>query len=143
MYDLNRFIKKQELYYDTALSEIKSGYKSSHWMWYIFPQLKGLGESEISEYYGLSGILEASEYYANEYLKEHLIEISKALLEINDKDIEYILGYPDNLKLKSCMTLFELVDQENEIFKTVLDKYYSGNRDKKTIELLKIKSKKL
>lgn len=137
MYDLNRFIEKQKEFYETALVEIKSGRKDSHWMWFVFPQLKGLGETSISNYYGIDGIAEAREYYNNALLKKNLIEISKALLLIEGKDIDYILGYPDNLKLKSCMTLFELVDSENEVFKAVLEKYYSGRRDEKTIELIK------
>lgn len=140
MYNLNRFIDQQKTYYDIALKEIKNGYKSSHWMWFIFPQLKGLGTSEMAEYYGLNGIKEAKEYYENKYLRSNLLEISKALLKVENKSINYILGYPDNLKLKSCMTLFELVDNDEQVFKDILEKYYLGERDEKTIELVKKKN---
>ena len=140
MYNLNRFIDQQKTYYDIALKEIKKGYKSSHWMWFIFPQLKGLGTSKMAEYYGLNGIEEAKAYYDNNYLKNNLLEISKALLVVENKSINYILGYPDNLKLKSCMTLFELVDKDEQVFKDILDKYYLGERDEKTIELVKKKN---
>ena len=140
MYNLNRFIDQHKTYYDIALKEIKNGYKSSHWMWFIFPQLKGLGTSEMAEYYGLNGIEEAKAYYENKYLRSNLLEISKTLLKVENKSINYILGYPDNLKLKSCMTLFELVDKDEQVFKDLLDKYYLGERDEKTIELVKKKN---
>ena len=136
MADLERFIKKQEVYYEIALEEIKNGYKKSHWIWFIFPQLKDLGRSETAIYYGLNGLSEAREYYNNKYLREHLIEISEALLELEYKNIRKIMGYPDNLKLKSCMTLFEIVDPNEKVFKDVLDRYYGGRRDEKTIELV-------
>ncbi len=136
MDDLERFIKKQEVYYETALDEINNGYKKSHWIWFIFPQLKELGRSETAIYYGLNGISEAREYYNNKYLREHLIEISEALLKLEYKNIRKIMGYPDNLKLKSCMTLFEIVDPSEKVFKDVLERYYGGRRDEKTIELV-------
>ena len=139
MYNMDRFIDSHEVYYEIALTEIKNGYKYGHWMWFIFPQLKGLGESDLADYYGISSLEEAKEYYNNDYLRKHLIEISKALLRVENKSINYIMGYPDNLKLKSCMTLFELVDPKEEIFKKVLDKYYSGERDELTINMLKLK----
>ena len=136
MYNIDRFIDSHEVYYEMDLTEIKNGYKYGHWMWFIFPQLKGLGESDLADYYGISGLEEAKEYYNNDYLRKHLIEISKALLRVENKSINYIMGYPDNLKLKSCMTLFELVDPKEEIFKEVLDKYYSGERDDLTIKMV-------
>lgn len=137
MYNMDRFIDSHEVYYEMALTEIKNGYKYGHWMWFIFPQLKGLGESDLADYYGISCLEEAKEYYNNDYLRKHLIEISKALLRVENKSINYIMGYPDNLKLKSCMTLFELVDSKEEVFKKVLDKYYFGERDEKTIQIIK------
>ena len=136
-YNLERFINAQKEDYDIALSEIKRGYKQSHWMWYIFPQLKGLGMSATAEYYGLDGLEEAKAYYDNDYLKNNLLEITNALVQLDSSDIESILGYPDNLKLKSCMTLFELVAPNDKVFSDVLDKFYSGNRDQKTIDLVK------
>jgi len=137
MYNMDRFIDSHEVYYEMALTEIKNGYKYGHWMWFIFPQLKGLGESNLADYYGISNLEEAKEYYNNDYLRKHLIEISKALLRVENKSINYIMGYPDNLKLKSCMTLFELVDSKEEVFKKVLDKYYSGERDEVTINMIR------
>lgn len=134
--NLERFIEVQKKEYHIALSEIKNGYKVNHWMWYIFPQLKGLGTSAMSEFYGIEDFEEAKEYYNNEYLKNNLLEISNALLELDNK-IENILGIPDNLKLQSCMTLFELVDSKEKVFKEIIDKFYDGKRDLKTINLLK------
>ena len=132
-YDIDRFVEMHELYYQVALTEIKDGHKRSHWMWYIFPQLKGLGHSSKSEYYGLSGIEEVKEYMSNEYLKNNMIEICNELLKLND-DIDNIFGYPDNLKLKSSMTLFEHVFPKETVFKKIIDKFYNGERDKITLK---------
>lgn len=137
-YDIDRFVEMHELYYEVALAEIKDGHKRSHWMWYIFPQLKGLGHSTKSEYYGLSGIEEVKQYMNNEYLKNNMIEICNALLKIDD-DIENIFGYPDNLKLKSSMTLFEYVNPDEVVFKKIIDKFYHGNRDRATLDLIILK----
>ena len=133
MYDLNRFINAQKSDYNTALKEIKNGKKRSHWMWYIFPQLKGLGKSSTAEYYGIDGLKEAKEYYKNDYLRNNLLEITNELLKIDNNDIEYIMGYPDNLKLLSCMTLFSEVDKSNDLFNKVIDKYYDGKKDINTL----------
>ena len=137
MYDLTRFIDAQQDSYEMALEEIKRGYKQSHWMWYIFPQIKGLGMSDIAMYYEIKDIDEAKAYLANDILKSHLIEISNALLALESNDVLEILGYPDNLKLKSSMTLFHSVDPTNEVFKNVLDKFYDGELDQTTISILK------
>lgn len=136
-YNLERFIKAQKEDYAMALKEIKNGRKTNHWMWYIFPQLKGLGTSAMAQYYGLDGLEEAKEYYSNDYLRKNLLEITNALLSITNKDIDYILGTPDNLKLASCMTLFEIVDKREKVFTNVLEKYYNGKRDKNTLDLIK------
>lgn len=136
-YNLERFIKAQKEDYAMALKEIKNGRKRNHWMWYIFPQLKGLGTSAMAQYYGLENLEEAKEYYNNNYLRKNLLEITKALLSITNKDIDYILGTPDNLKLASCMTLFEIAAPHEKIFSQILDKYYNGKRDKNTIDLIK------
>ena len=140
MNNLDRFKKAQEKEYDTALSEIKNGHKVSHWMWYIFPQLKGLGMSAMSEFYGIDGLEEAKEYLNDEYLKNNLIEISECLLDLDDNIIN-ILGYPDNYKLNSCMTLFDYVSNDIDVFKKVIDKFYNGEKDIKTLEMLKRSSK--
>ena len=136
-YNLERFITAQERDYAKALKEITEGKKRTHWMWYIFPQLKGLGQSTTSEFYGIDGIEEAIAYYKNEYLKNHLIEISKVLLLINDENIESIMGYPDDLKLHSCMTLFNKTDPTEKTFQLVLEKFYNNELDENTLNLIK------
>ncbi len=135
MYNIDRFIEMHKEYYETALQEIKNGYKRSHWMWYIFPQLKELGRSLTSKFYGLDGIEEAKEYMSNSYLKNNMLEICDELLK-QDGDIKYIMGYPDYLKLNSSMTLFENAFPEEKIFSKVIDKFYNGKRDKTTIEII-------
>lgn len=135
MYDIDRFIKMQELYYEIALSEIKDGYKRTHWIWYIFPQLKGLGQSYNSEYYGLDSVDEVIEYMRNPYLRNNMIEICNELYKLDDS-IENIFGYPDYLKLNSCMTLFEYSIQGKKIFGKIIDKFYNGKRDRVTLEML-------
>lgn len=132
---LDRFIKAQEMDYEIALSEIKSGRKRSHWMWYIFPQYKGLGFSSTAQYYAIQNRKEAEEYLAHPVLGKRLLEISGALLEIKSNDAGRVMGYPDDMKLRSSMTLFYLVSS-GDIFKKVLDKFFDGKIDKKTEELL-------
>ena len=137
MYDLKRFIKAQEGAFEIALSEVKSGVKCSHWMWYIFPQIRGLGYSYTSYKYGIEDINEAKEYMKNDYLKNNLLSICGALLELETSDARAVFGFPDDIKLKSSMTLFEIASPEYDVFQKVLDKYFNGQRDDKTIELLK------
>ena len=132
---LDRFIKAQETYYPIALSEIRNGRKESHWMWFIFPQIKGLGFSPTAQYYAIQNKKEAEEYLAHPVLGKHLLEISEALLEIESNNASRVMGYPDDLKLRSSMTLFYLVSG-SDIFKKVLDKFFDGKIDKKTEELL-------
>ena len=134
-YDLQRFHKAQKFDYPVALDEIKNGQKESHWMWYIFPQLKELGYSSTAKYYGLTKD-EAKAYIKDEILKSRLIEISQALLELTSNNATEILGYPDDLKLKSCMTLFSEIAPELEVFDQVLQKFFSGKKDDKTLKLL-------
>lgn len=131
-YDLERFIEAQKLDYDIALNEIRKGQKRGHWIWYIFPQIKGLGHSYNSEYYGISGTKEAKAYLDHPLLGARLREISQALLYCGNPSADDILGFPDVLKVRSCMTLFDLVSP-NDIFKQVLDKYYDGKLCDKTI----------
>lgn len=135
MYDLNRFIEAQKGYYNIALNEIKQGEKRSHWMWFIFPQLKGLGHTDISNYYGIENLEESKAYLNNNYLYHNLIEISEAILNIENKTAIEILGFPDCYKLRSSMTLFYLASN-NELFKKVIDKYYNGELDDLTINML-------
>ena len=135
-YDLDRLKKMQERDYEKALSEIKRGRKTSHWIWYIFPQIKGLGFSYNSQFYGIDGLEEAREYLKDDLLRNNLITISNALLNLNESDPEIVMGYPDNLKLFSSMTLFYKADPSIEVFKKVLDKYYDSDLDENTLNLI-------
>ena len=134
--DLSRFIEAHQQSYQRALTEIRNGRKTSHWMWYIFPQLKDLGYSPTAKYYGIEGKSEAIAYLTDEVLRARLIEISTALLSLKSSNATEILGYPDDLKLKSCMTLFFSVAPQIDIFEKVLEKFFAGEKDKKTLDLL-------
>ena len=136
-YNLERFIDAQTIDYPIALSEIKSGRKQSHWMWYIFPQIEGLGFSSTSKYYALKNIDEARAYLNHEVLGKRLIEICNVLVSLKTNDAYKIFGSPDDLKLKSSMTLFSEVPGSNKIFEMVLGKFYNGTKDHKTLQLLK------
>lgn len=133
---LDRFIKGHNMDYETALSEIKAGRKRSHWIWYIFPQIHGLGMSRTSEIYSIESLDEAKEYMDNELLKNHMLEICNALLGLEESDPTKVMGCPDDLKLRSSMTLFAEATPEYDVFQKVLDKYYGGKRDKKTLEII-------
>jgi uncharacterized protein (DUF1810 family) len=140
MKDLKRFREAQERDYDTALSEIKNGRKRSHWMWYIFPQIAGLGTTDISRHYAIKDIAEATDYLMDEQLSLRLVNICKALLKLETNDAYAIFGSPDNLKLKSSMTLFNAVPATFPVFGQVLDKFYKGETDQRTLQLLGIMS---
>ena len=131
-YDLERFVEAQNLVFDMALREIKDGQKRGHWIWFVFPQIKGLGHSYNSEYYGISGVKEAKAYMEHPLLGARLREISQAMLDCGNPSADDILGFPDVLKVRSCMTLFDMVSP-NDIFKQVLEKYYEGKLCDKTI----------
>mgnify|MGYP000883991364 CR=1 FL=1 len=134
--DLSRFIKAQESSYQTALSEIKNGRKLTHWMWYIFPQIQGLGMSSTSIYYAISDLDEARAYLNDTYLGKNLSTICTALLELTSNNPTEVFGRPDDMKLKSCMTLFLLASDENSLFQKVLDKFFDGKQDKRTVKIL-------
>ena len=136
MYDLERFYEAQEYDYETALSKIRNGRKESHWMWYIFPQVSGLGRSTMAEYYAIRSREEAKAYIEEPVLGKRLIEISQALLQVDSDDAEEVMGWPDNLKLRSCMTLFAEVAPEQPVFRSVLEKFYDGEMDGKTLDIL-------
>lgn len=136
-YNLKRFTDAQHNSYETALSEIRAGRKRTHWMWYIFPQLKGLGRSGMSEYYGLSGISEARAYLADPILGARLSEISYAVLCHKDKSAEEIFDGIDAVKLRSCMTLFKKAAPEVTVFGDVLAQFFDGQEDPATVQLLK------
>ena len=136
-FNLDRFKKAQSRDYATALTEIKNGRKESHWMWYIFPQLKGLGISSMAEFYGIDGLAETKAYIADDLLRGRLVEISEVLLSLPSSDAREVMGYPDDLKLKSCMTLFMEAAPELEVFGKVLEKFFGGEKDSKTVEMVK------
>jgi len=133
---LQRFIEAQNDSYDQALKEIRNGRKLTHWIWYIFPQMKGLGFSYNSEYYGITSLQEARDYLENELLRKRLFEITESLLMHKGKDIESIMGDIDALKLKSSMTLFDAV-QPGSVFGEVLDEFYGGERCRRTLEKIR------
>ena len=133
-YDLERFIEAHNDDYNRALNEVKSGRKLTHWMWYIFPQITGLGMSETAQYYEIKSLDEARAYLNNELLKDHIIEISNALLELDKTDPVEVFGDVDALKLKSSMTLFSYVS-DDEIFNKVIDKYFNGSKDLTTVRI--------
>lgn len=133
--NISRFIEAQGQNYERALHEIKAGHKCSHWMWFIFPQLKGLGRSATSTYYGIDGMSEAEEYLSHPILGNRLREISEALLKLDSNNAHDIFGSPDDLKLRSCMTLFDKVSPY-DIFNDVLNKYFNGDVDYRTLKLL-------
>ncbi|HEX5154093.1 MAG TPA: DUF1810 domain-containing protein [Parafilimonas sp.] len=135
-YNLERFIEAQQSDYAIALSEIKAGKKQSHWMWYVFPQMLGLGYTSTSIHYGIKNLGEAAAYLEHEVLGKRLIEISTALLSLETNDAHKIFGSPDNMKLRSCMTLFSLVPDADKVFQAVLDKFFNGRKDEKTLQLL-------
>lgn len=131
MYNIERFYDVHKAYFDIALREIQSGRKQSHWMWFIFPQLKSLGRSQNAIYFGVENAEEAKLFYEDEYLGANLREISKALLECESSDAFEVMGYPDNLKLCSSMTLFFLATGD-KLFADVIEKFYDGKRDEVT-----------
>ena len=134
---LDRFLQAQENDFAAALSEVRSGRKHSHWMWYIFPQLRGLGHSSTSQFYAINDISEAKAFLAHPVLGRRLREITEALLLVEGKTAEEIFGFPDVLKLRSCATLFAHISEKGSIFERVLEKYYHSERDETTLHLLK------
>ena len=136
-YNLKRFLDAQDQDYARALAEIRNGRKQSHWIWYIFPQISGLGYSSTAVFYGIKDIQEAEEYLRHPVLGSKLIETANALLEINGKTANQILGNPDDLKVRSSMTLFNLLENTDPVFQAVLDKYFNGIPDQRTLDLVK------
>ncbi|WP_207535668.1 DUF1810 domain-containing protein [Desertivirga arenae] len=134
--DLNRFLEAQEEDYDIALREIKEGRKRSHWMWYIFPQMVGLGYSSMAKRYGIKDLKEAEAYLQHPVLGVRLIEISRELLKLQEQNPTQILGTPDDMKLHSSMTLFSSVPGADEVFEEVLAKFFAGRKDRQTLQLI-------
>jgi len=140
MANLERYIQAQERDYQEALTEIKNGAKEGHWIWYIFPQVAGLGLSSTSRYYAIEDLEEAKAYLQNDVLRQRLLEISNALLSVTAKNAEEILGYTDALKVRSSMTLFHRADPSCELFSQVLEKYYGGEEDWNTLSILHLET---
>jgi uncharacterized protein (DUF1810 family) len=138
--NLDRFLEAQERTYDQALTELRRGHKRSHWMWFVFPQLAGLGRSPTAQLYGISGAEEAAAYLAHPVLGVRLRECTHALLELPGNDPVAVLGLVDALKLRSSMTLFAQVSEDDKTFELVLDQYYGGKPDELTLELLSRRS---
>lgn len=138
LYNLQRFIDAQEKIYKTVTNELKNGKKSSHWMWFIFPQINGLGKTSISIFYSIRSIQEAKEYINHDLLGKRLKECVTILLTIEETSSETIFGFPDCMKLKSSLTLFSEISDGDSIFHQGLNKFFQGNKDDKTLQILSI-----
>ena len=135
-YNLERFIIRHQQDYATAYEELSQGYKRTHWSWWIIPQIVGLGMTATSYEYSIKSMDEAKAFLAHPYLGKNIREIAKVLLSLESNDATVIMGYPDDLKLNSCMTLFAEADPSEEVFQQVLDKFFDGNKDQRTLEIL-------
>ena len=135
-HDLQRFIDAQEPVYAQVCAELRQGRKTSHWMWFIFPQIRGLGSSETAQYFAVANRHEAAAYAAHPLLGLRLRECTGLVAQINSKSVEQIFGYPDNLKFHSSMTLFAQAAQDNQTFIEVLNSYFSGTLDPQTLTRL-------
>lgn len=136
MWDLERFVLAQQLNYEDALREIRSGRKQTHWMWYVFPQLRGLGRSVMSMRYGLDGLEEARAYLAHPTLGPRLLVCCDAALKADSNDPWIVFGSPDDLKFHSCLTLFALAYPSEPVFEQLLEKFYRGKKDPGTLDIL-------
>ena len=137
MSDLSKYIKAQERTHASALRELQNGYKSSHWSWWEIPQIIGLGMTYTSREYAIKNLAEAKDYLKNDTLRTHLLELCEALLSLKTNDAGRVMGYPDDLKLRSCLTLFSVADPECGTFQAVLDKFFGGKPDERTLQILK------
>ena len=135
---LSRFVEAQEGVYERVLSEIRAGHKRSHWMWFIFPQCEGLGFSEISKRYAITSLDEAEAYLRHPVLGPRLLECAEAVLTLEGRSAAEIFGSPDDTKLRSCATLFAQVSPPDSVFEGVLDKYFAGEADERTLELMRV-----
>lgn len=135
-YALQRFVAAQDRMYDTVLAELRNGAKRSHWIWFVFPQLRGLGHSATATRFGISSLDEARAYLAHDVLGPRLRECARLVAHIDCRSADDIFGWPDNLKVRSSMTLFARATDDNAEFRAVLDKFYNGEDDPATVELL-------
>ena len=139
-YELNRFISAQKGVYDRVLAELRGGQKRTHWMWFIFPQIDGLGHSPTTRLYAIKSLDEARQYLGHPVLGARLMESAEAVLAVSGLSVSDIFGHPDDWKLQSSMTLFALVAEPGSVFERVLEKYYQGKRDARTLQILGIRS---
>lgn len=135
-FNLERFVEAQDAVIDQVRAELRSGRKETHWMWFVFPQIEGLGQSSMARKYAISSRDEAAAYLAHPILGQRLRECAQLVNAIEGRSIDEIFGYPDNLKFRSSMTLFANVAAGNEVFQHALDKYFGGQADSRTVELL-------
>lgn len=135
-FNLYRFLEAQIEAYDVAMLELSAGRKKSHWIWYVFPQIAGLGKSEKAQFYSIQNLEEAKAYLEHSVLGSRLIKACEILINLENRTIDEIMGFPDDLKLLSSMTLFELVGNHNSIFSEIINFYFEGERDNKTIEII-------
>ena len=136
VHDLSRFVRGQEEHYERALAEIRAGGKRSHWMWFVFPQIIGLGSSPLAERYAIRSRAEADAYLAHPLLGHRLNECSEAALNIGGRSAREVFGSPDDLKLRSCATLFAAVSPPGSVFERLLDRYFGGQPDQRTLQIL-------
>ena len=135
-YQLGRFVEAQDKVYNNVLSELRAGHKTSHWMWFVFPQIAGLGFSSTTQFYAIKSIDEARAYLQHPILGPRLIECCEAVLSVQGRSAHDIFGSPDDMKLKSSMTLFANASPADSVFGRVLDYYFAGERDNRTLQLL-------
>ncbi|CUS33604.1 conserved hypothetical protein [Candidatus Nitrospira nitrosa] len=135
-YNLHRFLDAQELVHDTVLAELRAGRKSSHWIWFIFPQIAGLGHSSMAQQFAIGSLNEAKAYFQHPILGPRLRECTQLVLNVEGRSAEEIFPYPDNLKFRSCMTLFMVATTDNALFKSALLKYFDGQPDQVTLDIL-------
>jgi uncharacterized protein (DUF1810 family) len=136
-YNLKRFLDAQDEVFGQVCTELREGRKRTHWMWFIFPQLKGLGHSTTAEFYALSSLEEAEAYLIHPVLGARLRQCTELVNQIEGRSVDQIFGSPDNLKFRSCMTLFAQLESDNQVFKDALEKHFGGEADPRTLELLR------
>lgn len=132
----DRFLSAQSDVYRTALAELRNGHKRSHWMWYIFPQIDGLGFSATARFYAIKSLDEAQDYLNHPLLGDRLIECTRTVLQVRGRDLRQIFGSPDDLKFRSSMTLFEYISPEGSVFSEALESYCGGERDARTLDII-------
>lgn len=139
-FNLDRFIEAQSSSYEAAMYELSLGKKTGHWMWYIFPQIDGLGSTDMAKLYSIKSLKEANAYLEHPILGERLIDSCEILLNLDAPSISDVMGFPDDLKLKSSMTLFKYASKPNSIFKKILIRYFNNELDETSIKLIKVTS---